>query len=72
MNRNNPNSELICTLFMFELGDGWRAAILDNQREYDFVKVAQKGVVNNKSYWIGGSTSQAAWNICHRTQPFCT
>ena len=48
---------------MLELGDGWSSAILDNQREYDFVKVAQKGVINNRSYWIGGSTNQGAWSI---------
>ena len=41
---------------MLELGDGWAPAVLDNEQEYEFIKVAQRGLSDRSTYWIGGST----------------
>ena len=39
------------------MGDGWSAAVLDDQKEYDFIMQAQRSFTDAKSYWIGGSTN---------------
>ena len=41
----------------------WAPAVLNDQREFDFIKQAQRTLGNDKSYWIGGSTGSQAWSI---------
>ena len=36
--------------------NGWYPAILNSQDELDFIRYAQKGLINETSYWIGGSS----------------
>ena len=43
--------------------DGWYPAILNSAEERDFVKQAQRKLTNDRSYWIGGSTSANAGRI---------
>ena len=46
-----------------ELGDGWAPTVLNDQREVDFIKAAQKGLSDSRSYWIGGSISSEPGSI---------
>ena len=39
------------------LGRGWGVAVLDNQVEADFIRQAQRGIDDLRSYWISGSTN---------------
>ena len=46
-----------CVIFL-DLGEGWVPAVLNNQRELDFIREGQKLFCHNdRSYWIGGSTN---------------
>ena len=47
-----------------EENDGeWEPAVLNNQTELDFIRIAQKGLSHDRSYWIGGSTNSEPWSI---------
>ena len=39
-----------------EIGPGWIQAILSSQDELSFIIEKQRGLSNNRSYWIAGST----------------
>ena len=53
-------------LYFLDLGEGWAPAILNDQREADFIRAGQRLFCHNdKSYWIGGSTNVHPWNIFH-------
>ena len=39
------------------MGDGWGAALLNDQMEFEFIRQGQTGFSDAKSYWIGGSTN---------------
>ena len=41
-----------------EIGDGWRAAILNTSEELDFIREGQRSFSNSLPYWIGGSTNE--------------
>ena len=46
-----------CAVFYCsELGDGWFPAVLETEREMDFIKFAQRDVRDIRSYRIGGET----------------
>ena len=46
-----------CVIFL-DFGEGWVPAVLNNQRELDFIREGQKLFCHNdRSYWIGGSTN---------------
>ena len=50
-------------MYLSELGDGWVPAILNTQVETDFIRQAQKGLTDDRSYWIGGSTNTESGSI---------
>ena len=53
-------------LYFLDLGEGWAPAILNGQREADFIRAGQRLFCHNdRSYWIGGSTNVQPWNIFH-------
>ena len=39
------------------MGNGWGAAVLDDQMELNFIRQGQRGFSDVKSYWIGESTN---------------
>ena len=41
----------------FISGQSSYPAVINSEKEANFIKQAQKGFTDNKSYWIGGSTS---------------
>ena len=43
-------------LYYFQ-GTGGSPAVLNDQMELDFIRQAQRGLSDAKSYWIGGSTN---------------
>ena len=45
------------------MGNGWGPSVLDNTMELKFIKQAQKGFDNNRSYWISGTTNVAARRV---------
>ena len=49
--------------YLSELGDGWAPAVLNNQVETNFIKQTQKGLSNDRSYWIGGSTDTESGSV---------
>ena len=40
-----------------EIGDGWRAAILNTSEEHDFLREGQKSFSDSVPYWIDGFTN---------------
>ena len=42
--------------YILELGGGWSPTILETEREMMFIREAQKGFSDARSYWIGGFT----------------
>ena len=42
-------------LFIPDLGEGWNVARLNDQEEYDFVRLAQRGLSYDRNYFIAGS-----------------
>ena len=53
-------------LYFLDLGEGWAPAVLNGQREADFIRAGQRLFCHNdRSYWIGGSTNVQPWNIFH-------
>ena len=40
-----------------DLGLGWEPAILNTSREILYIRQAQRGFSDAKSFWIGGSTN---------------
>ena len=36
---------------------GFEPAVLNNQAEHNFIRQAQKGFSNDRTYWISGSTN---------------
>ena len=53
----------MCVCFSFsDIGEGWAPAILNIPEELDFLKHAQKSFINDRSYWLGGSTSKEPWS----------
>ena len=45
------------------MGNGWSPAVLDNTMELEFIKQAQKGFDDTRSYWISGTTNVAAREV---------
>ena len=41
------------------MGNGWGPAVLDNTMELEFIKQAQRGFNDIRSYWISGTTNVA-------------
>ena len=39
------------------IGNGWRAAVLNYTEQANFIRMAQKSIINNIPYFIGGSTN---------------
>ena len=39
------------------MGDGWSPAVINDRMEFNFIREAQRGLTDNRSYWIGGSTN---------------
>ena len=52
----------ICFL-LSGLGEGWAPAVLNSRAELNFLKQAQKGFSDDRSYWLGGCTSTQPWSI---------
>ena len=48
---------------MAELGDGWAPAVIENRRELDFIRRAQRWFDNIATYFIGGYTNFNQGNI---------
>ena len=46
---------------MTGLIQGWYPAIMNSQNELDYVRFAQRLLLNRTSYYIGGSTNAAAF-----------
>ena len=38
------------------IGHGWAPTVIDSRPEQNFIREAQKGLNDIRSYWIGGST----------------
>ena len=47
------------SIYTSELGEGWAAAILDTEGEFQFIKEGQRTFHHSRSYYIGGSTSSS-------------
>ena len=50
-------------MYTLEIGDGWARSLLETEQEYEFVKVAQRGLADDRSYWIGGSTVETVGTL---------
>ena len=48
-------------LFLSGIGFGWNPAIINSQRELDFIKENQKQLINEYSYWLGGSSAHTGY-----------
>ena len=52
---------LLSLLHIADLGEGWAPAILNTEAEHDFIREADRDVVNDMGYWIDGSTNRAGF-----------
>ena len=53
---------VFCFWFL-DIGEGWAPTIINSPEELDFLKHAQKSFIDDRSYWLGGSTSKKPWSI---------
>ena len=51
----------------YAFGKGWYPAIINSDNELNFLEYAQRGFLNDTSYWIGGSTDSNPFNIIRRS-----
>ena len=49
--------ELLFHYNVLEIGEGWMAAALNTEEEYNFLRLGQRSFWNEDSYWITGSTN---------------
>ena len=45
-----------CIYLLLDIDIGWAPAVLDNRREFNFIKEGQRSFTS-VPYWIGGSTN---------------
>ena len=50
-------NNFICLISLPALGKGWEPVVIDSAPELIFIKEYQKGMSNNQSYFIAGSTN---------------
>ena len=56
---NVTNQLHLDSIHTSELGEGWEAAVLDTEGEFDFIKEGQRTFHHSRSYYIGGTTSSS-------------
>ena len=75
---NIPRSKVLYTwniylcIWLQGLGGGWIPVRLTDQEELNFIRVAQRGLSDDRSYWIGGSTASARRTIIDYTTQYNT
>ena len=50
---------MCCYMYFSALGEGWVPVLMDNDHEHNFLRAAQRGINDTRSYWIGGT---ARWH----------
>ena len=45
------------------MGNEWGPVVLNDAMEFEFIRQAQRGFNNNRSYWVSGTTNVAPRRI---------
>ena len=46
---------MCCYMYFSALGESWAPVLMNNDHERNFLKAAQRGINDTRSYWIGGT-----------------